>query len=260
MLSIKLSILHLRLPAQLFLVLLIAVFSAHDANATLVGFSDDFTGPTLDAAWSTSGDAANHLGLSAGTYGMTHANGTGAPKLSRSNSGTLTSYTHEVEVVMDTFRLSANPGTGADLKWKMFGADGFMEVVLNSFGNARLFHNNTVAGAGGNLATNVPFTGLADGDTLSLSASYDQVTDEIDVSYSINGGTAATVYSGAGSGGSIGDVITNFVEVEVFQFNGGAADDPVVAIDSWNLTAIPEPSSAALLGLLSLSLMSLRRR
>ena len=242
------------------LTLLTLAFSACIANATPLTFDEDFSGPTLDAAWNVIGDAANHLGFSGGAYSITHANGTGAPKLNRSTPGTNSTFSHEIEVVLDPFRLSANPGTGADFKWKMFGADGFMEVVLNSFGNARLFHNNTVAAVGGNLAVNVPVAGLVDGALLNLTANYDQGTDEIDVTYSINGGTPGTIYSGAGSGGSIGDVITNFVEAELFQFNANAADDPVAALDNWSLSAIPEPASVALFGIASLGLIGYRRR
>ena len=47
-----------------------------------VSFTEDFTGPTLDAAWNQSGYLAGHLGISSGSYEMTATQGGGGnPKL-----------------------------------------------------------------------------------------------------------------------------------------------------------------------------------
>ena len=54
----------------------------------------------------------------------------GGTKLYRSTPGTLSSYTHEVEVILDPHRLGGGAGTQADFKLKSFGVDGFMEIVL----------------------------------------------------------------------------------------------------------------------------------
>lgn len=231
--------------------LLAIAFSTCVATAMPMTFDDDFSGPTLDAAWNTPGDAANHLGLGGGSYSMTHTNGTGDPKLSRSTPGTLSSYTHEIEVELNPFFQGGT--VGADFKWKMFGANGFMEFVLNSFGDMRLFHNNTVAAVGGNIQPNTNL-GLSDGDLLNITTDYNQGTDQINVTYSVNGGSAIPYYSGTGSGGSIGDTITNFVEAQVFQFSSGATVAPIAAIDNWSLSVIPEPTSVALLAVASLCL------
>lgn len=230
--------------AKPVLILLAVASLACVAQAAPLTFDEDFTGPGLDPAWMQVGNLASHPAVIAGTYDMTHVQGdpAGGTKLRRSTTGTLSSYTHEIGVVLDPF---GTPNTQSDFKWKSFGADGFMEIVLNSFGDMRLFQT------GGSLVDNTPI-GYADGDLLNLTVSYDQGADTMDVTYALNGNPAVLFYTGTGNGGSLGDVITSSVEVEVFKF-GSDPDQPVVAIDSWSL--VPEPTSAALLGIASLFLL-----
>ncbi len=159
-------------------------------------------------------------------------------------------------MTLDPFFLTGSGGTQSDFKWKSFGPNGFMEFVLNSFGNMRLFHNDGVSG--GNIQPNTNL-GIVEGDVLRLKTVYDSGTDTINVTYSLNGGGDAPFYSGGGINGPIGDTIGNFVEVELFKW-GSVQNVPVIAIDSWNLNVIPEPASAVLLGIASLSLLGYRRR
>ena len=218
-------------------------------QAAIIGFDEDFTGAALDPAWNQGGnggtfDATNDL------YSITNANGGGGTKLSRNEAGTLGDYTHIVTLGLNSFM-----GTGADIKWKTFGADGFTEIVFNSFGNVRQFHT------GGNLYTNVPIT-VADGDTLSFKQVYTLSTNTMDVSYSVNGGADQSLYSGTGNGASgFQNVITNFAEVEVFEF--GAGDPvPTIEIQEWSLSptvSIPEPSTSLLLAC-CFALTAIRRR
>jgi len=227
--------------------LLASIISA--GQAAIIGFNEDFTGATLDPAWNTNGsggalDAAN------GAYSITNTNGGGGTKLSRNEGGTLGDYTHIVTLGLNSFM-----GTGADVKWKTFGPDGFTEIVFNSFGNVRQFHT------GGNLYTNVPIT-VADGDTLSFKQVYTLSDNTMDVSYSVNGGADQSLYSGTGNGASgFQNVITNFAEVEVFEF--GAGDPvPTIEIQEWSLSptvAIPEPSTSLLLAG-CFALTAIRRR
>ena len=232
--------------ARLLLTLLAIAASACAANAQPTGFVEDFAGPNLDLEWMPDGDPAGHPGTIAGTYDITDAFGpVGMPigvKLSRSTAGTLSSYTHEIEVVLDPFRPSGSGGgTLTDVKWKTFGPDGFMELVLNSFGNLRLFHDDfNDAVPGGNIAGGAPDNiniGYADGDLLNLTTVYDTNTDTINVTYSLNGGSAQAFYSGGGISGPIGDFITNFVEVEVFKFGEAEPTQAIAAIDNWSLAA-----------------------
>lgn len=219
-------------------------------QAAIIGFNEDFTGATLDPAWNEGGAAGGTFDATNDLYSITNANGSGGTKLSRNEGGTLGDYTHMVTLGLNSFM-----GTGADVKWKTFGADGFTEIVFNSFGNVRQFHT------GGNLYTNVPIT-VADGDTLSFKQVYTLSSNTMDVSYSVNGGADQSLYSGTGNGASgFQNVITSFAEVEVFEF--GAGDPvPTIEIQEWSLSptvAIPEPSTSLLLAG-CFALTAIRRR
>ena len=232
--------------AKPMLALLAIAASACVANAQPTGFEEDFAGPGLDVAWEQGGDIAGHPSAIAGSYDMTDVRDPEGEqqmgvKLSRLTPGTLSSYTHEIEVVLDPFLLFGSGGTLSDFKWKSFGPDGFMEVVINSFGNMRLFHNDSNDTVdGGNLAGGFPDNiniGYADGDLLKLTTVYDTNSDTIDVTYSLNGGAAQAFYSGGGISGPIGDLITSFVEVEVFKFGDAEPTQATAAIDNWSLAA-----------------------
>mgnify|MGYP001183995938 CR=1 FL=1 len=226
-----------------------------------VTFTEDFTGPTLDAAWTQSGYLAGHLGISSGSYEMTATRGGGGnPKLQQFLPGVSdTSYTHEINVVLTPFFLTGSGGTQSDFKWKTFGPDGFMEIVLNSFGDMRLFHND-FDGGGGNIQPNTNI-GISEVALLNLTTNYDIGTDTINVTYALNGGAPQLFYSGGGVDGPIGDTVSNFVEVELFKW-GAVPDTPTIAIDGWNLSSaavIPEPSTSILLAAF-LGLAAVRRR
>ena len=242
------------------LVAAVMVAFAGVAVATPVGFTEDFTGPALDPAWVQGSYAAGHIGIVGGSYYMTALQGGGFnPKLSRSDTGdanALLSYTHAISVVLNPFALTGGGGTQSDFKWKSFGPNGFMEIVLNSFGDMRLFHNDT--SSGGNIQPNTNI-GYADGDVLDLVVNYDAGLDALDVTYELNGGGAIPFYSGNGINGTVGDLISNFVEVEVFKW-GASEGTPFVGIDEWNLDAIPEPSMIALFGIGGLALILRRRK
>jgi hypothetical protein len=85
----------------------------------------------------------------------------------------------------------------------------------------------------------------------------------VDAVTSFVGGTSGTfsqTYDISGFGGgdfSIADVSN---VLAVFTVNAGAAGDGAISIDNFNMTAVPEPSSTALLGLGGLALALRRRR
>ena len=73
-------------------------------------------------------------------------------------------------------------------------------------------------------------------------------------------GTFSQTYDISGFGGgdfSIADVSN---VLAVFTVNADAAGDGAISIDNFNMTAVPEPSSTALLGLGGLALMLRRKR
>ena len=231
----------LRRTAKPVAALVALCFAVCIAGAQPIGFVEDFSGASFDPnEWNIEGDPNGHPTTVNGTYDMSDAFGAPGVKLGRFTTGSLSSYVHEIDVILDPQLLGAAPGTQSDFKWKSFGADGFMELVFNSFGNLRLFHvnnsdpNNVLAG---NIVENTNI-GYTDGDALKLTTTYDQDTDTIDVTYSLNGGSATSFFSGTGNGGMIGDLITSFVEVEVFKW-GSDPNDPtpqaVASIDNWSL-------------------------
>jgi len=235
--AVKLGCFRTVKPALVLLAVAISACAAKGQS----GFVEDFTGASFDPnEWNIEGDPNGHPTTVAGTYDISDAFGPPGVKLGRFTPGVLSSYTHEIEVVLDPHLLGEAPGTQSDFKWKSFGSDGFMELVLNSFGDLRLFHvdntdpNNVLSG---NLQPNTDI-GYTDGDTLKITTDYDLGTDTIDVTYSLNGGSASPYYSGTGHGGSIGDLITSFVEVELFKW-GTDPNQPtpqaVVSIDNWSL-------------------------
>lgn len=221
-------------------------------------FSDDFTGATLDSAWSLTGnatfDAANDWVqlTSIKTGGSTTSS-----KLIRSVGGSLSDYTAEITVDLATLT-----GSKSDFKWKTFGANGFTEIVVTNNSNIRMFHNDQSSNDP-EFAGNVFNTGVAfsDSDVLTLTREYVLATDTLTVSYTI-GGSAFQLYSGNGIQGSFGDVITNNSEAELFQFGDEVTPTPVVNVLSWSVTAaVPEPGTYALLaGCFALASVMIRRR
>ncbi len=221
-------------PVLFLFVMIAAVCAAHGQP---IGFVENFNDPNLDPVWNQNGDPNGHLGIVSGRYNITDAHGQPGTTLNRSTGGTVGSFTHEVDVVLDPHLLSGSGGTLSDLKFRSIGANGILDVVYNSFGHFRVDHNDFmgnsdhIAGASPN---NISI-GYVDGDALKLKVEYFEGTDTIDVSYSINGGSLVTVYSGGGIVGPIGDVVTTSVELLVFKFGDAVPDQSLVAIDNWSL-------------------------
>ena len=215
-----------------YLCLLVCVFLVDIAFGQPIGFVEDFSGPGINPIWNKEGDPGNHPLTVAGSYDFTDNYGPPGTKINRSMSGTYGSFTQELELVFDPFGLTGSDGTQTDFKWKTFGADGYMEIVLNSFGNMRLWHNDFSGGA-----DNIkPYTsiGYDDGDHLKLTMAYDMGTDTVEYSYSLNGGVSVPFYSGGGLHGPIGDIITGFVEAQLFKW-GNAPSQATAAIERWSV-------------------------
>ena len=123
--------------------------------------------------------------------------------------------------------------------------------MFNSFTTIRTFSDH----AGGNVGGPLNLGAFSDGDTLNLSMTYDLGTDTFDVEYGINGGAKTNLANYTGAGNSYG-IIT---AVQMFKF--GDNDGPATAaLDNFNLSPIPEPTSAVLLGIGFSSLLLFRRR
>lgn len=236
----------LLLKPHAFYVFLIFLFSMSLAQGQPTSFTENFIGPSLDSAWNQVGNPVSHPNAISGTYDITHAQGDpfGGTKLSRTTGGTVGDFTHQIELVLDPHLLGGGGGTQTDFKWKSGGSDGLLEVVYNSFGNIRVNHFDFNTNSNGHIAGGSPDNidiGYADGDTLLLTANYNSTADTVDVTYALNGGSPVNIYSGNGIDGQFGDVVTNFVEVEIFKFGSNLADQTIAAIDNWSLSTSSTP-------------------
>ena len=107
-----------------------------------------------------------------------------------------------------------------------------------------------------------PFKGFA-GPEYNISGGGVGGSNTANAVTSFVGGTSGTfsqTYDISGFGGgdfSIADVSN---VLAVFTVNAGAVGDGAISIDNFNMTAVPEPSSTALLGLGGLALMLRRKR
>lgn len=229
------SLLHASRP---FLPVIALALWSSMASGQPTEFLEEFDGPSLDAAWSQLGDPAGHPASIAGSYEITDAHGSPGTAINRPTGGTVSSFTHEVELVFDAHLLGGSGGTLSDIKFRSIGADGILDVVYNSFGHLRVNHTDFNTGNGDHIVGGSPDNieiGYADGDLLKLMVEYNNGTDTIDVSYAINDEAPTSVYSGSGIDGQFGDVITSSVELLVFKFGDAVPDQTMVAIDSWSL-------------------------
>ena len=232
------------------------------AHAT-VFFTEEFNGTTLDPAWAELGDNG-HTGLNgSGAYVLTDPHGNPGTELRRDPLDGPSSFRASIVLAADPFNSApslADPSsnnTRSDFKWRFFGPNGFAEVVLNSFGDMRLYHRDSRTGANGNVAPGTRI-GVADGDTLELLLSYSLAADTVDLSYSLNGDAAVSFYSGSGNGDGFGDFASNFMDAQVFKWGSTPTDQAVIAIDRWSV--VPEPSVFGLIAIGMAGLLPRRRR
>lgn len=204
------------------------------ARAEIEGFSDDFEdGSGLSMVWSEEGDPAGHKGIADGSYFLTDGYGAPGTKLLRRVESVPGSWKHEIEVVLDPFLGAVK--TGTDFKWRSLGADGLIEIALNSFGKMRLYHNDFNGGAG--VVQDPAGIDYQDGDILRLAVSYDEQTDTVSVAYSLNGGADVLFYTGGGIEGPLGDVIKKRIEAELYKFQDKRpAEQAVLGIRNWSLS------------------------
>lgn len=127
-----------------------------------------------------------------------------------------------------------DPQSGSDIKISIFGNDGFLQIVQNSFGDVRIWHANSNAGANGNIKNNTRIDEFVDGVEITWNIYYQVDYDVIGIEYSIDGGPAVPFYGGTGNGNAIGDVISNFAEVSMFKWG----NNPIEALPEIEIVAV----------------------
>ena len=238
---------------------IMASLMAVAAQAAVTLIDDDFSSSTTSeerfnkadintdkwiggAGWSVSGGALT----SAATAGS-------ATHLINSVSSTDTSLT---EVTL-SFDYSVGEGSTLYFYSTLFtGEAGANMDGRVSKTDGTYFANDFANGWSGRIGFSGPEYNLKAGGSVSTSSTANAVT-------SFLGGTSGTfsqTYDISGFGGgdfSIADVSN---VLAVFTVNAAAAGDGAISIDNFNMTAVPEPSSTALLGLGGLAFALRRRR
>lgn len=124
-----------------------------------------------------------------------------------------------------TYKINAHrdANTGTDIKVKLFGNDGFLEIVHNP-NSVRVWHNNFGAGASGNIKNNTNVSEFVDGIEITWNIYYQVDYDVIGIEYSIDGGAAVPFFGGEGNGATFGDIISNHAELELFKYSNNPID------------------------------------
>ena len=241
---------------------IIASLMAVAAQATVTLIDDDFSLSTAvvdsrfnkadidtgkwigGAGWSVSGGALT----SAATAGS-------ATHLINSISSTDTSLT---EVTL-SFDYSVGEGSTLYFYSTLFtGEAGANMDGRNSKTDGTYFANDFANGWSGRIGFSGPEYNLKAGGSVSTSSTANAVT-------SFLGGTSGTfsqTYDISGfAGGSDFSIADVSHLIAVFAINTGAVGDGAISIDNFNMTAIPEPGTYALLGgLLALGYVMVGRR
>jgi uncharacterized repeat protein (TIGR02543 family) len=202
-------------------------------------FTFDFNTADQDASLVKIGSAACHPGISNGYYQMTTADASKDIVIRDTTNlpaGKVVYLKSELHVKFNPFT-----DTGSDFKVRFFGPDGFIEVVLNSFYDIRVYHGNSVTGVSKDLAPNSRVD-IADDQLLKMLITYDGEEDTIEIKYGTPAGWE-TLYSGEGNGGSFGNFYSDFVDLLMFKW--GAGDNATSFIDYWAMEAYVDTNAVS---------------
>lgn len=225
-----------------------------NSNITLVAhwkldgkpdFTDNFD--VLSPKWIALGNKSNYQGISGGYYFMETVTPNENIPL-RHNIGKtddkVLGFTADVDVKFTQFTT-----TNTDFKWQIAGPNGFLEFVMNSFYDLRVYHRNNAANLDGNIVQNtrIPYV---DGKTLKLIVVYDAVTDNVILKYKIDAENETVLYTGKGKGDGLGDFYSNNIDISMYKW--GAGNNCIVGIDNasfnctYQTTAVKTISSSEL--------------
>ncbi len=193
--------------------------------------------------WTVSGGALTNAATAGGS---TH--------LINSVSSTDTSLTQ----VTLSFDYSVGAGTTLYFYSTLFTGEAATSMAARTSKTDGTFWANDFSNQWGS----APFKGF-EGPEYNLTGGSTTSSNTANAVTSFVGGTSGTfsqTYDISGFGGgdfSIADVSN---VLAVFTVNAGAVGDGAISIDNFNMTAVPEPSSAALLGLGGFALILRRRK
>ena len=107
-------------------------------------------------------------------------------------------------------------------------------ITLNSYGRLQLRHN--AYGDGDYLLNEIIDIGYIDNEKLKFNLSYDSDNGILNISYEIADNSPIIIYQGTGlNDNGFEDIYSSQTTVKLFKFNNEPSDQPIVAIDSWNM-------------------------
>ena len=223
-----------------YITILSITFLTLSSFAAVEGFSDDFSGVSLDTSTFTINDNANPdghaVGQANGVYEMTDAHGDSNAEIYRSywnDSDTSGSFDASVKFNVDL------PGDEqSDVKWIFKGkeADGGDQIEIKMFTPSRKIkiHQRT----GGNWYTLLPDTdvGYTSGDDLTLNLSYDSSSSNITITAQVDVGSEQELYNGTGNGSGVANIIADRNSVVVGKWGNTSTNQATLQVDEWSLT------------------------
>jgi MYXO-CTERM domain-containing protein len=237
------------LPAQVFLDFesgaITDTFRVVNAGTTVIRQDDASGNGYLKSGTGTASVVYDANGAAAGTSSF--AVSLGSPlsisfKPSAQSNGSLGIYIIDAATPTNAFLAILNYGASDQLR--------FSSALNNPVNNDA---NSLVAGTHPNNTNFIDLEPALDTDTVPFASSANltygiNALNQPTFSFTVNGTTSTYTLASA----------TAFTNVEVgFRVNGGGA---AMRIDNLNITSVPEPAPATLLGLLALALISLKAR
>ena len=193
-------------------------------------FNEDFSVNSLDTNWEQLGNS--HIGLTNGFYRFSDIHDSSATELKRSYSTDNNAISSTLIVELGPF-MSTN--TKSDFKWGIYGNNGSLMITLNSYGRLQLRHN--AYGDGDYLLNEIIDIGYIDNERLKFNLSYDSDNGILNISFQIADNSPTIIYQGTGlNDNGFEDIYSSQTTVKLFKFNNEPSDQPIVAIDSWNIS------------------------
>ena len=223
-----------------YITILGITFLTLSSFAAVEGFSDDFSGVSLDTSTFTINDNANPdghaVGQANGVYEMTDAHGDSNAEIYRSywnDSDTSGSFDASVKYNVDL------PGDKqSDVKWIFKGkeADGGDQIEIKMFTPTRKI--KIQQRTGGNWYTLLPDTdvGYTSGDDLTLNLSYDSSSSNITITAQVDVGSEQELYNGTGNGSGVANIIADRNSVVVGKWGNTSTNQATLQVDEWSLT------------------------
>lgn len=212
--------------AQLQVAASLLIALANTSWAQVPNFADNFEGTDLNPEWTVINPAA-HDGFDGTGHYLIRGPQSSTAGLRRDVGGQ-GDFTAEVSLELGPFFLNGSGGTQSDLKVRFTGPGASLEVVLNSFKNLRASSSEL----GGNLEDPISVGGIEDGDDFNLQFNYQEASNTMTVSYSVNDEAWSQLTSVVG----ITPTALKTSEIVLFKFGNNEATLPRIKLDRYEMS------------------------